>query len=474
MSVILKSGNSSDLANVNADKELTVSPTKNKQKAGYVSLLAESDEGLFFPEKKVKALEASDDYRLRVGVDNILWDDTFNHTVTNLSKYQVVTNVMTVVQASGSLNFNSSNNTASGSVARWQTYRNFTLFGSFPIYQEFWVKFSNTFQTNSFHEFGLGFATTTTTPTDGVFFRVAGTQLQGVCNNNGAELITNITFTPAINTYYKFLIINNNDETEFWIDDEKRGEIVSGAGLSSASLSNNLPLLLRQYNNGVVGAAIQMQIGKITISQGDLQNNKLWGHTMSAMGQNAMNAPDAAATGQTANYANTIAPANATLSNVAAGYATLGGQFQFIAVAGAETDYALFAYQVPVAGAAVPGKNLYIRGIRIETINTGAAVATSAHLLQWGLGIGSTGVSLATADSATAGTRAPRRVALGFQTFPIGAAIAATSTPIDYNFDVPFVVEAGTFFHVILKMPIATATASQVIRGTVLVNGFFE
>jgi len=42
---------------------------------------------------------------------------------------------------------------------------------------------------------------------------------------------------------------------------------------------------------------------------------------------------------QTANYAPTSAPASATLSSAAAGYATLGGQFQFLAVAGAETDY---------------------------------------------------------------------------------------------------------------------------------------
>jgi len=50
-----------------------------------------------------------------------------------------------------------------------------------------------------------------------------------------------------------------------------------------------------------------------------------------------------------ANYANSAAPASATLSNTAAGYTTLGGQFQFAAVAGAETDYALFAYTVPAA-----------------------------------------------------------------------------------------------------------------------------
>ncbi len=113
---------------------------------------------------------------------------------------------------------------------------------------------------------------------------------------------------------------------------------------------------------------------------------------------------------QTANYANTAAPASATLSNTAAGYTTLGGQWQFAAVAGAETDYALFGFQVTAAAAASANKNLFITGIRIEAVNTGAAVATTATLLQWGLAVGGTAVSLATADSATAGTRAARRI----------------------------------------------------------------
>jgi hypothetical protein len=35
-------------------------------------------------------------------------------------------------------------------------------------------------------------------------------------------------------------------------------------------------------------------------------------------------------------------------------------------------------------------------------------------------------------------------------------------------------VEAGTFCHVILKMPVGTATGSQIIRGVVMLNGYFE
>jgi hypothetical protein len=42
------------------------------------------------------------------------------------------------------------------------------------------------------------------------------------------------------------------------------------------------------------------------------------------------------------------------------------------------------------------------------------------------------------------------------------------------NLDAPLYVAAGTFVHVILRMPVGTATASQIIRGLVMINGYFE
>jgi hypothetical protein len=104
----------------------------------------------------------------------------------------------------------------------------------------------------------------------------------------------------------------------------------------------------------------------------------------------------------------------------------------------------------------------------------GAAVATTAHLLQWSLGVGSTAVSLATVDAGTNGGRAPRRIPLGVQSLPVATPIGGAATAIDVKFDAPLHVAAGTFFHVIVKLPVGTATASQIIRGLVMVNGYFE
>lgn len=169
---------------------------------------------------------------------------------------------------------------------------------------------------------------------------------------------------------------------------------------------------------------------------------------------------------QTGNHANSAAPSSASLSNTAAGYTTLGGKWQFAAVGGAETDYALFAYQVPAT------HRLWVNGIDISAINTGAAVATSAHVLEWALGINSTAVSLATTDSGS--TYGPRRVQIGTHALAIAAAIAAPFVDISSKWSRPLIIQPSRYLHVILKMPIATATVSQIIRGQVNIDGIFR
>lgn len=184
---------------------------------------------------------------------------------------------------------------------------------------------------------------------------------------------------------------------------------------------------------------------------------------MARAGQGAWQNPTTLA--QLANHANSTGPTSATLSNTAAGYATLGGRYQFAAVGGAATDYALFAYQVPT------DRSLHITGVAIATMNTGAAVATSAHVFDWALGLDSTAVSLATTDVGAA--YAPRRVPLGVQGMPSGSAIGFVCQDLLREFKAPLVVKPGRYLHVILAMPVATATGSQVIRGDVMINGYF-
>ena len=162
---------------------------------------------------------------------------------------------------------------------------------------------------------------------------------------------------------------------------------------------------------------------------------------------------------QLENHTNSTAPASATLSNTAAGYTTLGGRFQFAAVAGAVTDYALFGFQVPA------GSRFICEGIHIELYNTVVAVATTPTIFEWSIGFNSSAVSLVTANII--------RRQVGCQNFQVGAGVGACAVPLDVNFQTPEVAESGRFVQVILNIPVGTATATEIFRGTVLIKGRF-
>jgi hypothetical protein len=164
---------------------------------------------------------------------------------------------------------------------------------------------------------------------------------------------------------------------------------------------------------------------------------------------------------QLSQYANSVEPGNAVLGNSAASYNTLGGKFQFAAVAGAVTDYALFGFQVPT------GYTLNVKGITIDVWNTGAAGATTPTLLTWSTFANASGASLA------AGLPGNRQH-LGSQSLPVGIAVGANVNTISKTYAVPLVTEGGYYFIIALRIPVGTATASQVIAGAIQVDGYFE
>lgn len=475
MSVIIKGGISNALADVDSNNNLKVNLPLVLSGTGYVSIVGENDAGTVSGHKLVRPVDVSQDYRLRTSIDKISWQDTFNHAILNNSKYLAVTSTQTITVAGGFLNLNAGNSVASAAVSRVQTFKNFSLFNTYPLYVDFKIKFSQAFQASNVMEFGLGLAATTAAPTDGVFFRVTGGQLIGVINNNGVEFTTSSLYTPVTNAVVHYAITIGQDLVSFWANDVRLGYITVPTSLGAPCQSNSLPVLFRNYNTGTVTTAIQMNIAQFGVTLADMDSGKDWATTMITNGQSSISAPDGQAAAQTANIVNITAPASATLSNTTAGYATLGGQFQFAAVAGAETDYALFAYLNPASTSAIPGKNLIITGVKIDTFNMVAAVATTPTTLQWSIGVGGTAVSLLTADSVTSGTRAARRLTLGVQSMAVGTAVGGNcDRSVDVKFSSPLMVEPGTYCHIILKMPTATATATEIIRGTVMINGYFE
>lgn len=167
---------------------------------------------------------------------------------------------------------------------------------------------------------------------------------------------------------------------------------------------------------------------------------------------------------QTSNYTNSVGPANATLSNTTAGYTTLGGLYQFVAPAGGETDYALFAYQVP------NGHQLFVQTVTVEAFVAGVKSSTQPTVLQWALATNSDAVSLA-----TGAPHPPIRFPIGSQNAAKSASLGDTFAPgIVYAPGTPLSILANRYFHVILRIPVGNATPGQLIRGSVTVGGYFE
>jgi hypothetical protein len=140
--------------------------------AGFSAILSEVDAGSVTGDRRIKALEASADFRMRSGLDSLLLQDVFAGAAINSALWQTPVTTMTVTVANGFINLNAGLSTANAAVARCSSYRTFPLYKSYGVYWEANMQFSQQAQANNVCEWGLGIATGTAAPTDGAFFRV--------------------------------------------------------------------------------------------------------------------------------------------------------------------------------------------------------------------------------------------------------------------------------------------------------------
>ena len=483
----LQNAAGTNTADVNASSELAVALSKVLANAGYANLVGENHDGSAGLPALRRSIYVSPEKRLGIGQDSLLWDDTFHHSVFNLRKYFNIASATALSVGGGFLTFNATALTTATSGQICRTHRTFPVLGNFPVTIDFWFSLALVPQAQNVIEIGLGIPGTAVAnaPSDGVYMLIdtAGA-LQLVSNYNGTLTTSGAITLPASVAWtagrvYHAEIVVHGDRIELYFDGLYIGQVQRSSANTVGGMAQNQSgyLFARWFNAAATVGAQKLNVARWAVTLGDGAFTRSWSATRAGLGDHLASSPDGAAVAQLDNIVNSTAPTSAVLANATAGYAVPGGNFQFAAVAGAETDYALFAYQVPVPATTQPGKNMVVTGIEIDCFNTGAAVATTPTLLNWYAGIGATAVSLATADAAgTTTTRAPHKKFLGAQSFPVGAAIGARADralSVDFS-QGPLVVEPGAFCHIILRMPIATATASQVIRGGVAVKGYFE
>ena len=408
--------------------------------------------------------------------------ENFEGTALNVQRWAATnTTFAPTLSTVNGYSFNPTNLTTANAVAILQSVRLINKFIRVPL--QYKSRKRHSLVSNSVADFGFGVPTgTTLIVPNGVCFRINSSGvIQGVITYNGTENLVTVKSLVASNgntiggdlnmsnsyytsNYFVYDLIVDDDNATFTVQDTSTNELIGFLEISVPNTVQKMfgatavPVYERLYNTATppVTSPVYILTDLICLST-DTNINLNASQLAANLGLSAGRNPFTGAALE--NHTNSTAPASATLSNTAAGYTTLGGRWQFAAVAGAVTDYALFAFTVPA------GSRFLCEGVTIHSYNTGAVVATTTTVLEWALGFNSTAVSLTTANII--------RRQVGVQSFPVGAAIGADAKVLDLTLDTPEVVDSGRILHVILNMPIGTATASQIIRGQVIIKGRF-
>ena len=498
MGVNIKGGNSSaGLANVSSTYELQVVTPQTEADAGFVQLSTEVDSGDVTGYRSLIALEASDDYRLRVGIDQTAFNCSFEGTTLMTTLWNQLLTTHTTAQASGFMTLNSTPSTATTTASYVRSHRHFPTYGTYPTYLDMWIKEANITSTNSISEWGFLFLTAQATQQvlDGIYFRrIAGGALYAVVTNSSTDstpvLITTTNvpsrdgvgvFDPTETNHY--LIVYHNDTIRFWINDVMVAEIPCPAANAQFTSSSNTPVGFRVLNTGVASAGRQLSVGFVNVGLGDQNVNKPWSHALCGMGSGAYQVQQGGTPGPTVTRgAGTLGhPTSGTARSAGTWTATsapalnnLGGLWTSPAISSLTTDadYPVFAYLNPVGTTTLPGKTLYVTGVRVGEAYVNAAASTNAIFLSYIIMVGASSATTSTADAAT--TVAGKSLTIGGHGFVATEIVGNTKSGFEMRFDSPLMVPAGYYFTFVVRPFGTVASNTLVVTSSLAVNGYFE
>lgn len=417
--------------------------------------------------------DISANYRQRMGVDNLIFNDLFNGGAQNTSLWNLNLTTFAAAFANGFVVLNSGSVLTASAVARLQTYRGFPAFGAYPLQLEIEAVLTATAVANYTAELGFGFATGITTPTDGAYFRYQsdGT-FRCVTNFNGTENVSAALAAPAANARHHYILVIGNDFVEFWIDNILYQNMPVPSGNALALMNQNPPVLLRAYNSASAPAtAVQLKVAQVTVSVGDMNQSKQWPSVAAGMGGHCSQGQTGMTQGQTTQWANSANPTAAVPTNTTAALGSgLGGLFLETATAALGTDLIIASYQVPAAAPGSPQKTLYITRITLNSA-VNAAITGGAYTAMWFAAYGHTAVSLATAEGAA--SKAPRHLALGTQAVAASAALGSNLPGFDIDLATPLVVQPGEFIQICHRKVGTVATAGSILH-SISVGGYWE
>jgi hypothetical protein len=502
MGLPIKGGVSNILADVNANHELEIAPAALALDAGFVTIAASADEGLGIAGgvKTRREVDITEDYRLRIGQDSILFQEGFPGTALNAQVWAAPVATSTVVVAGGFVTLNNGGSLIAAQGAMLRSYKTLPIFTTFPLFVEMLANITNLTFNNATAEWGannIGVAPGTP-GVDGAFFRLTAAGLSCVLANNASE-IAEITIAAqkltdnqvVLTNTNHYLIAINDDMVTYWINDVKYVSIPRPSVGASATHSQQVPLFARQINTSTNTLnPLKLNIALITASMGDMNMDKPWSHRKTAMGDMACQLFTGQTVGKTTAWNSwTALPAQQTSAGTAdigtAGTVGLGGIQRWGNGAGtlalsADTAYIVFKFQIPVLATAAPvtpAKSLVLTGLKISAMTRGAAGPANVGSFLWSMMVGQFQANPATADNVATPAKVARPVVLGIQNLVTTAPIGTPFTPdiqLDFS-NAPYHYNPGEIWELCCTPLIAyTIAANQEIILVVTPFGYWE
>jgi len=269
----------------------------------------------------------------------------------------------------------------------------------------------------------------------------------------------------------------------FWINDVIVAELACPAANAQLTSSSNSPVGFRVLNTGVASVGRQLTVGFVNVGLGDQNVNKPWSHALCGMGNGAYQfangntpGPTVKRTAGTSGHptSGTARIAGTWTATSAPALNELGGLWTSPAMStlASDADYPVFAFQNPTGTAVLPGKTLYVTGVRVGEAYVNAAASTNAIFLSYILMVGASATTTSTADAAT--TVSGKSLTIGGHGFIATEVVGNTKAGFEMRFDSPLMIPAGHYFTFVVR-PFGTVTSNTlVVTSSLAVNGYFE
>jgi len=474
MTIGIQGTPSGNQAEVDAtSKGLLVQNPKTLSQAGFTLQAGQIDAGSITGSALNRNTMISTGNRLETSLVTPLFTDTFNYTAQDSARWNVALTTFTQGYASGFTVFNNGAVTTASATAMMRSYWQHPIPTEGALVFRMFGFQTQTAQANCTNEFGFLFASGTSAPTDGVFFRYDSTgNLRGVINYNGTETTSAVLTPPTVNQISRWNIVLDENHAEFWINGILYASVAPPVAQGQPLMHGTVQVGVRMYHGGSTPAvANQLKISDIDVWATDGNINKAWPISRAEQGYMAYQGVGGMAVGSTALISNSANPTAAVPTNTTAALGSgLGGIFwETASLAVTPVDGIISSYQVTADTINISGRKLVITGISwqsiVQTVLAGGPFVYSHFLC-----FGHTAVSLATGEAAAA--KAPRRIALGVSTFAATAAVGSLGANISRQFASPIVVNPGEFIATVVRQN-GTVGTSGTIQHLITFDGYW-